>query len=375
MKNVLIAVFTGIVRGGAFTFIREWIKNSPQGKVNYTLYYIENIKDQKMYDDLKSFGVRFVNGNCKIPSNTNFIKKLKRMKQITSSLSEALKNDEYDIVHIVTGNINCAAISSLTTKKQGVKKRIVYAINNPENIPIIKRIIRCISRKIIVNSANVFSSCSRRTAEYMFGDASDKAVIINPCADSKKFVFSQDIRDEYRKKYGVEKNFVVGNISRFAHQKNHKFLIEIFKEILNMDDNARLMLVGWGDLEDEIRKQVADYGLTDKVIFCGSTDRPQDYFCAMDAFVFPCIYEGLGQVAIHAQNSGLKTLCSEEVPKETQITDLIEYMSLTESPKKWAEKILSYNNGYERKDMSEEIIKADYDISSIPKLVNRLYSD
>lgn len=375
MKNILLITFTGIVRGGAFTFLHEWIKNSPHGKINYTLYYIENIKDQIMYDELESIGVRFIQGNCKIPSITNFIGKLKRMKQITSSLSETLNNGKYDTVHIITGNINCAAISSLIAKKKGVKERIVYAINNPENIPMFKRVIRCISRKIVVNSANKLSSCSRRTAEYMFGAAVNKAVIINPCADSKKFVFSQEVRDEYRKKYGVENNFVVGNISRFAHQKNHIFLIKIFKEVSNIDDNARLMLVGWGELEDNIRKQVADCGLTDKVIFCGSTDRPQDFFCAMDAFVFPCIYEGLGQVAIHAQNSGLKTLCSEEVPKETQITDLIEYMSLTESPKKWAEKILSYNNGYERKDMSEEIIKADYDISSIPKLVNRLYSD
>lgn len=374
MKNVLLVVFTGIEQNGVCNYFRQWIKNTPTGKFSYTFYCFENIKDPEMYNELKSLGVNFVEGNCRI-SNDSIIGKFRRYKQLRLGLSELIKDGDYDILHIAAGYMNYAAVALQVAKKHKVKSRIYYATNNPENISIFKRVIRFFSRKIIVNSANVLSSCSKRTAKYVFGDASDKAVIINPCADSKKFVFSKDIRDEYRKKYGIENNFVVGNMARFDPQKNHKFLIEIFKEITNMDDNARLMLVGWGELEDDMRKQVSDYGITDKVIFCGSTDHPQDYFCAMDAFVFPCIYEGLGQVAIHAQNSGLKTLCSEEVPKETKITELIEYMSLTESPKKWAEKILSYNNGYERRDMSVEIIKADYDISSIPKLVNRLYSD
>ena len=118
---------------------------------------------------------------------------------------------------------------------------------------------------------------------------------------------------------------------------------------------------------------MSNLGLDSAVYFYGTTPNTSELYQAMDCFVFPSQFEGLGIAAIEAQAAGLKTLCSDTIPQEAQITDLMQYMSLADDTKRWAEKILSYNNGYKRRDMSVEIKKAGYDIVNSAKLLEDLY--
>ena len=159
MKSVLLVVFTGVEQNGVCNYFRQWIKNTPPDKFSYTLYCFENIKDQKIYSELKEFGVRFIEGNCHIPPET-FVGKLRRFKKLWFDLSRAMKNYDYDICHIATGAINYASMSLFIAKMHNVNSRIFYATNNPEYVPLFKKLIRYFTRKIIVNSANVLSSCS-----------------------------------------------------------------------------------------------------------------------------------------------------------------------------------------------------------------------
>jgi len=84
----------------------------------------------------------------------------------------------------------------------------------------------------------------------------------------------------------------------------------------------------------------------------------------MDCFAFPSVFEGLGIVLIEAQASGLKTFCSDNIPRETQVTDNIEYLKLDENL--WVEKIKSNINAkYERKILDKRIL--EFDIKSVAK--------
>ena len=136
------------------------------------------------------------------------------------------------------------------------------------------------------------------------------------------------------------------------------------------------MLVGGGELEKEIHKWVDDYGFADYVIFTGiRTDVPR-LLQGMDIFVLPTLYEGFGNVFVEAQAAGLKTIASlEGVPKSTQLTDLIEYVSLKESPETWATIILKYKDGYKRESQIEKIREAGFDVKRQAAFLENLYLD
>ena len=140
--------------------------------------------------------------------------------------------------------------------------------------------------------------------------------------------------------------FVIGHVGRFALQKNHQFLIDIMAEIAQREPNMRLLLIGTGSLRPEMEERLAQLGLTDKVIFAGTRpDVPRLMLGAMDVFLFPSLYEGLGLVLIEAQAAGLPCVFSDVVPKEADvIKPLINRLSLSQSASEWAEVVLAQRN-------------------------------
>ena len=90
-------------------------------------------------------------------------------------------------------------------------------------------------------------------------------------------------------------------------------------------------------------------------------------------FLFPSLYEGLGIVAVEAQASGLHTICSNVIPREVELTDLVDFVSLDKSAEEWADIVLKYNNGYKREDVTEEIVKAGYDIHDTAQQLQEVY--
>ncbi len=116
-------------------------------------------------------------------------------------------------------------------------------------------------------------------------------------------------------------NLVIGHVGIFNKVKNYQFLLEVFREVACRNSRARLLLVGGGWLEKEIRMQVKQYGLEQKVIFTGYTGRVSEYLCAMDMFVLPSLYEGMPLSAIEAQTSGLPCVISDWVPPEVVLTE------------------------------------------------------
>ena len=91
------------------------------------------------------------------------------------------------------------------------------------------------------------------------------------------------------------------------------------------------------------------------------------------AFLFPSLYEGLGIVVIEAQTAGLHTVCSNTIPKEVAVTNLVEFQSLNEFSTAWANAIIKYSEPYVRLNMQQKIIKAGYDIQTTAKWLENFY--
>ena len=160
-------------------------------------------------------------------------------------------------------------------------------------------------------------------------------------------------------------------MGRFSEPKNHSFLIDIFQCIHEENKNTKLLLVGDGELYNQIQEKVKKYGLEEAVIFTGVRADVTDLMQTMDVFLFPSLYEGLPLTLIEAQASGLPCIISDKVPIECAITNLVQQVSLNSDKKKWASVVLETT--CERKEMYLEICEAGFDIRKNVRKLQKMY--
>ena len=233
-----------------------------------------------------------------------------------------------------------------------------------------KSIIEAHFVKIVEKLSTYCFACSEESGKWLYPHRKFK--VINNAIDAQKYIFSDTKRQKIRKELGLKDEFVVGHVGNIAPVKNHSFLLDVFKEIHDSKPNSKLVLVGNGS-QDELKQKAKNLGIYDDVIFTGARSDVADVLQAFDVFVFPSVSEGLGIVAVEAQAAGLHTICSDRIPGEVKLTDLVEFISLDKSATEWADAILKYDNKYERKDTSEQIKAAGYDIHTTAKQLQRFY--
>ncbi len=353
------------------------------GLETYLLQQFENInKDLLIYD--------FVNNSCEtdIIKEKEILESKSKVYKICSRRKNPLKHylqwinllrkhkNEYK--GIVLNALSLSYVFPIFIAKiYGIPIRIIHSHNSGyEYRPgFLRKILITINKSILNFSATDYWACSQKAGEWMFGKNKNFKIIHN-AIDTNSYKFDIIKRNNVRRELNLEHKFVVGHVGRFSYQKNHKFVINIFYEVQKMEDNAVLLLVG-DTVDDEsffieCKKLVKELKLDEKVKFLGMRSDVPDLMQAMDCFLFPSQFEGLGIVAIEAQTAGLRCYLSDIIPEEVKITDLVNFISLNESPKTWADKILE-NRNYKRKDMTEKIKANGYDIKTEIKKVEQFY--
>ena len=204
-------------------------------------------------------------------------------------------------------------------------------------------------KHLIISHATVGLAVSRKAAEALFGstwEADQRWRVLHCGLDLESFRCSV-VYNTARTQLGLpEDAFVIGHVGRFVEVKNHGFLIQVLLELVKHEPKTYLLLVGDGPLRSAIEQQVTQAGLVDRVVFAGSrSDVPYLMLSAMDAFLFPSLYEGLGLVLIEAQAAGLACILSDVVPEEADIVKPLVYrLSLLQPAAVWAEAVLATRN-------------------------------
>lgn len=286
------------------------------------------------------------------------------------------EHPEYKIVHSHLNTLSTWPL--LMAKKAGVPVRIAHSRNASMDRNI-KMVYKAFSRLFINGQATDRFACSRSAGVWLFGKqhVEKKTFHVIPNAiQLDQFLYSDEKRQEMRTELGIgEKELAIVCVARFSPQKNHTYLLRVFREIRNRKPESKLYLVGQGELEQDIRKQIAELGLQDHVRFLGSRSDVGAVLTAMDAFLFPSFYEGFGTVIIEAQCSALPMLASDSIPSETMLCDSVEFASIKEDPAVWAEKLLALIEKTERKDNSVLIRENGYDIRQSYVWMQKFYLD
>ncbi len=244
----------------------------------------------------------------------------------------------------------------------------------------VKAVVKNLLQRRIRRVADYFFACSPTAGEWLFGKkacASPRYFTLRNAIDVEAYDYTAQKAEEARAELGFSpKDVVIGHMGRFTEPKNHRFLIEIFAELYRRNPRYKLLLVGDGELRHSTEEEIRRRGLERVVTLAGLRQDAARMMMAMDFFVFPSKWEGLGMVMIEAQATGCSCLASSEVPKDAQISALAEFYGLDKTAAEWADKIeegLKRVQTVPRKAQTEAVVRGGYDVRASAKWLQEFY--
>lgn len=357
MKKIKVAQIMGKwVGGGVEAVIMNYYQNIDKSKIQFDFIFDSDSIDIPE-NEINSIGGRVL----LVPPYQKIFKYKKALKEIFTS-------NQYDIVH---SNINTLSIFPLyVAKKCNISIRIAHSHSMSNKKEFKKNLLKQILRPFSKVYANKYFACSEEAGRWLFGNntfESGKVTLINNAIDIEKYIYDEVIRDKIRKELGVkEDTLVLGNVGRFVEQKNQLFLLNVFENVLAINQNSKLFLIGQGNLEDEIRKSIKLKKIEDKVLLLGQRKDVNELYQAMDVFALPSLYEGLGMVLIEAQASGLPCLASTNVPGIAKVIPEFKFLNIEsqEDIEKWSREVITFFNSRKRKSYYDLIRERGYDIKT-----------
>ena len=358
MVRVLMIVHE-MNRGGIENFIMNLYRSVDRSKIQFD--FVEHTNNKCAFDDEieELGGVIYRCPDYRIFNHFSYVTWWKKF------FSE---HKEYKIVH---SHLDSSANIHLRIAKKYGLTTIAHSHNSSEGFGI-RAIVKSFLKIGFNNCCDFKFACSKEAGEWLFGKKVNYKVINNGI-NSEKYIFNEKQRDLLPKQFNVQKNeLVLGHIGRLNKVKNVAFILEILKELKDLGIKAKFVSAGQGSEYDCLVKKAKALNIENDVCFLGLRNDINIIVQAFDVFVFPSFYEGLPVSVIEAQASGLKCLLSDTVSKEVDITGNVEFMSLENSPKEWAEKITSMIP-YERENTQQKIIDAGYDIKTTADYLTELY--
>lgn len=330
---------------------------------NIQFDFISYSNEEAYYDkEIKDLGGNVI--RLKPPSEVGFIEAVKDIKKVIK------ENGDYDAVH--THMLFNCGIAMIAAYLSSVKVRVSHAHTTSDNSEsFIRKVYISVMRIFIKLFSTDFLACSDGAGRYLFGrniTSNKKYNLLPNFIDYEKFIKCED-KSSIRKEFGIkDEDIVVCHIGRFINAKNHSFLLEVANEMIKRNDKIKLLLVGTGDLKNEIEDKVKELGIGKNVYLTGIRNDIPNILNNSDLFILPSIYEGLGLVLLEAQASNVPCLVSEAVQPEVDLNiGLVKQLKLSYGSKKWAleAEVLINKNKSQDINVMESVKKKGYDLNSI----------
>ena len=276
---------------------------------------------------------------------------------------------EYKVIH---SHVRSTASIYLKIATRFQRKTIIHS-HSTSNGTGLSSLVKRILQYPLRHWADYLMACSNEAGRWLYGEKACKKenyLFLPNAIDISKYRFCEETRARYRAQLGLEECFVLGHVGRFHEAKNHLFLLELFRKVRDKKENARLLLVGDGELRPQIEEKIRELKLTDSVILTGSQSNVSDYLQAMDVFVFPSRWEGLPVTVVEAQAAGLPCLMSDTVTTDVDLSDLVHRLPITETAP-WVSCLC--DSSFERMDVTKEIKQSGFDITDSTATLTEFY--
>ncbi|MCT3439488.1 glycosyltransferase family 1 protein [Limosilactobacillus fermentum] len=324
MKKIKVMHFvSGLGNDGVTQVIKNYTSRLNQS------YNIENIivyqhhADRSKIDELQKIGDKLY----EIPYKS---------KHPFANLYETckiIKKEKPDIVHAHMSLLSFYPL--FVAKLLGIKVRIAHAHIAQDNVnPKLVKIFK----RLTLLFANHYLACGELAGKYLFNGK--KFDVLYNAIDQDKFKFNLQKRKGLREKLGINKNTIIlGTLGRLTEQKNQLFLIDIFNEFNKENPNSKLIIVGVGELESQIKKKIKSLQCSKNIQLISGTKDPASYYCMFDYFLLPSLYEGLPVSAVEAQASGVNTILSDNIDKDVKYNSNVIFVPINNGEKPWLDAI------------------------------------
>lgn len=345
--------------GGIQEMALKWMKNMNRENVHIDILSYNHVKPDNFAERTNELG-----------GNVYLIESYQDKGMFFKSLQQTysfFKEHHYDILHAHSSSKAVFVLHA--AKRAGVKVRILHShatkfVVTGKLALLVARILKKPAKWLATN----YMACSPEAGDFLFGEEErrrNNLFVAHNGIDTTEFSPSDEIRRAKRKElFGCEDCFAVGNVGRFRPQKNHTFLMDIFKAVSELNPSVRFVCVGGGELEEQIHQKAENLGLSDKIVFTGVRNDVKDFMQAFDLMVMPSLFEGLPVAGVEAQAVGTPVLFADIITKDAPILPMSDFMSLDDSPTEWAKKIVSYIKLPRIDDPHKYIREKGYDITT-----------
>lgn len=354
--------------GGQDSYIMNMYRHIDRERVQFDFFTPFTIRNEAMAAEVAALGGRMDAAGYPFGEDNN--------RRFAAGLDAFLSAHRYDIVHIHSGSTYALMMGAKLARRHGARRVAVHS-HCGGFVNLRYRVIRALSRRALMTYPTDYFACSHLAARWKFPTPiirEGRYRVLYNAVDTNRFRYSPALRDTTRASLGLTDKLVVGHIGRFAEQKNHRYLVEIFAAVAAAEPRAHLVLVGYGDLEEQTLADVDARGLGARVSFLGVRQDAHALMNAFDVFLLPSLFEGLPVVGVEAQATGLPVVTSDAVTAELPIPDLAVYKPLADPPADWARTVLAVADTA-RRDTTEEMIAAGYDVRVAARRMQQIYEE
>ena len=375
MKKIKVMHFIhGMSPGGAEILVKDYLKYLDKKRFDLVLLCLYHFRSSPYEKIVEGMGIRviYVEDYLRLKSSNHFAKIINYIKRYLVVRS-VIRSEKPDVIHghlCVNTYIKFSRPSKDTFIVHTVhsepkclwrKSRSLQQIFRRQDFKGAKYLVKKYGMRFIVLHDRM-----RKEINKMFS-VSD-SVVLNNGVDISRFNKAESI-EEIRKKLGIRRDaFVIGHIGRFHKEKNHSFLIDIFKEIKKTEERAFLLMVGDGGGKATIKKYLDENGFEDDYLILSNRNDIPGILKAMNVFVFPSLFEGLGVALVEAQVAKIPCFVSDGIPRHAIISNQTKQLTLKLGPQEWAKEILGF-----KKPKNIIVDDSEWDIRKITKQLEKIY--
>ncbi len=361
MRKILIIITTAFVPyGGLTTAIMNYYKYMTKEQLQLDFASTNEPEDNMLMNYIASCGSRYYCLGDRKKHPIDYFRALLLL----------LQKSKYDAIH-VNGNSSTMLLELFAAKIASVPVRIAHCHTNRSNYNLLHVLLKIPFKHSYTKAIAV----SQEAGKWLF---KNDFVILHNAINPMDYSFDENIRIEMRDQLGLDDAFVIGNVGKLYDAKNHSFLLDIFSELKKQMPNTKLVIVGGGELEENLKRKARNQGIIEDVTFLGMRNDIPRILQAFDYFVFPSKYEGFGLALIEAQAAGLNCVASDMVPQSTNVTGSVKYLGLTVSSEVWANTIICSKECDRHKLCKQSLssfLSKGFDIRSEADKLIKLYSD